>query len=74
MFMLISGHWNNRIGRSEQQPRETIQCERIGAPDANVSYAPIPALCESQLSVSVQDTNIVGAPDTKNLAMSYPST
>jgi hypothetical protein len=42
--MLISCHWTNSIGHSEQQPIETIQCERIGAPDANVFYVPIPAL------------------------------
>jgi hypothetical protein len=44
LFMLISWHWTNSIGRSEQQPIETIQCERVGGPDAKVSDTPIPAL------------------------------
>jgi hypothetical protein len=26
------------------RPIEIFQCERIGAPDANISYAPIPSL------------------------------
>jgi hypothetical protein len=39
LFMLISWHWTNSIGSSEQQPIEIIQCERIGAPDVNVSCA-----------------------------------
>jgi hypothetical protein len=43
LFMLISLHWTNSIGRSEQQRIEIFQSERIGAPDANVSYSPIPA-------------------------------
>jgi hypothetical protein len=42
--MLIRWHLINSIGYSEQQPIEIIQCEGIGAPDANVSFAPIPAL------------------------------
>jgi hypothetical protein len=33
--MLISWHWTNSIGRSEQQPIETTQCERVGGPDSN---------------------------------------
>jgi hypothetical protein len=49
----------------------------IGAPDAKVSYATIPGPAphfkhQSMLSVSVQDDNRVGAPDSKNPAMSFP--
>jgi hypothetical protein len=36
--------WSADIGRLEQQPIEIFHCEVIGEPDANVSYAPIPAL------------------------------
>jgi hypothetical protein len=49
LFMLISWHWSNSIGRSEQQPIETTQCERVGAPDGNVSYAPIPRTLNASL-------------------------
>jgi hypothetical protein len=44
LFMLTSGHWTNSKGPPKQQPIEILQCERIGAPDSNVSYAPISAL------------------------------
>jgi hypothetical protein len=44
LFMLLSCYWTNSIGRSEQQPIETIQCERVAGPDAKVSDTPIPAL------------------------------
>jgi hypothetical protein len=54
------------------KPIGTLQCERFGAPDFNVSYAPIHALyrLQSQLGMSVQDSNTVCAHDSRYPAIS----
>jgi hypothetical protein len=64
--MLISWHWTNSIDRSEQQPIETIQCERIGGPDANPRTLNPPAAAGHERSGYQR----VGAQDTRYAVMS----
>jgi hypothetical protein len=54
-----------------QQPIEIVQCERIGAPDSNVSDTPIPALWTSAVAgYERSGFQCVGAPDSRCLTLS----
>jgi hypothetical protein len=75
--MLISWHWTNIKGPLEEQPIGTYQCAIIGEENTNTVFHMRQSSHfsqQSQQSVSVQDSNRVGAHDARYAAMSVLNT